>query len=120
MMSFGLILAQHIHLENNILRGMSPQRIDSLKSTSQVNSDVTNCSGLGHRDGSHLNPGEVIEANKEFDARYGPFQCVGCRLGYEKDLATIHVGSGGRKDNASRSQRRCSEHQQPAVCFHRD
>lgn len=78
-----------------LLLGMSAQRINSLKSTSQISSEVSvpspSSGTLTSRTG---NPGEVIETNKEL-MRVTDLSSVWV-VGqvYEKDLATIRVGSG--------------------------
>jgi len=78
-----------------VLLGLSPQRIDSLNSTSQVSSEVTASSpSSGTITSRTVNPGEVIEANKEL-MRVTDLSTVWV-VGqvYEKDLATVRVGSG--------------------------
>lgn len=78
-----------------LLLGMSPQRIDALNSTSQISSEVTvTAPASGTLTSRTVNPGEVIEANKEL-MRVTDLSTVWV-VGqvYEKDLATIHVGSG--------------------------
>ena len=78
-----------------LLLGMSAPRIDSLNSTSQISSEVTVSSpSSGTLTSRSVNPGEVIEANKEL-MRVTDLSIVWV-VGqvYEKDLATIRVGSG--------------------------
>jgi RND family efflux transporter MFP subunit len=78
-----------------LLLGMSAQRIDSLNSTSQISSEVTVPSpSSGTVTSRTVNPGEVIEANKEL-MRITDLSTVWV-VGqvYEKDLATVRVGSG--------------------------
>jgi cobalt-zinc-cadmium efflux system membrane fusion protein len=78
-----------------LLLGLSPQRIDSLNSTSQISSEVTvTAPSSGTVTSRSVNPGEVIEANKEL-MRVTDLSSVWV-VGqvYEKDLATIRVGSG--------------------------
>ena len=78
-----------------LLLGMTPQRIDSLNSTSQISSEVTVPSpSSGTVTSRTVNPGEVIEANKEL-MRVTDLSTVWV-VGqvYEKDLATVRVGSG--------------------------
>ena len=78
-----------------LLLGMSAQRIDSLNSTSQIGSEVSVSSpSSGTLTSRSVNPGEVIEANKEL-MRVTDLSSVWV-VGqvYEKDLATIRVGSG--------------------------
>ena len=78
-----------------LLLGMSAQRISALKSTSQISSEVSVPSpSSGTLTSRTANPGEVIEANKEL-MRVTDLSTVWV-VGqvYEKDLATIRVGSG--------------------------
>jgi cobalt-zinc-cadmium efflux system membrane fusion protein len=78
-----------------LLLGMAAQRIDSLNSTSQISSEVTVPSpSSGTVTSRTVNPGEVIEANKEL-MRVTDLSTVWV-VGqvYEKDLATVRVGSG--------------------------
>lgn len=78
-----------------LLLGMSRERIGSLTSTSQISSEVTVAApSSGTLTSRSVNPGEVIEANKEL-MRVTDLSTVWV-VGqvYEKDLATIRVGSG--------------------------
>ncbi|MGZ5435430.1 MAG: efflux RND transporter periplasmic adaptor subunit [Pyrinomonadaceae bacterium] len=78
-----------------LLLGMTAQRIASLKSPSQVNSEVTvPAPASGTITSRTVNSGEVIEANKEL-LRVTDLSTVWV-IGqvYEKDLATVRVGSG--------------------------
>src|SRR6266849_5275257 len=78
-----------------MLLGMSSPRIDALDSTSQISSEVTVASpSSGTITSRSVNPGQVIEANKEL-MRVTDLSTVWvvAQL-YEKDLATIRVGSG--------------------------
>lgn len=78
-----------------MLLGMSSQRIAALKSTTQVSSEVTvTAPSFGTITSRTVNPGEVIEANKEL-LRVTDLSTVWV-IGqvYEKDLATVRVGSG--------------------------
>jgi RND family efflux transporter MFP subunit len=78
-----------------LLLGLSPQQIDSLNSTLQISSEVTvTAPSSGTLTSRSVNPGEVIEANKEL-MRVTDLSSVWV-VGqvYEKDLATIRVGSG--------------------------
>jgi RND family efflux transporter MFP subunit len=78
-----------------LLLGMSAQRVDALNSTSQVSSEVSIPSpSSGTVTSRTVNPGEVIEANKEL-MRVTDLSTVWV-VGqvYEKDLGRIHVGSG--------------------------
>src|SRR5437879_8699919 len=78
-----------------MLLGMSSPRIDALNSTSQISSEVTVASpSSGTITSRSVNPGQVIEANKEL-MRVTDLSTVWV-VGqvYEKDLATVRVGSG--------------------------
>jgi membrane fusion protein, heavy metal efflux system len=78
-----------------LLLGMTTQRIESLNSTSQISSEVSVPSpSSGTVTSRSVNPGEVIEANKEL-MRITDLSTVWV-VGqvYEKDLATVRVGSG--------------------------
>jgi cobalt-zinc-cadmium efflux system membrane fusion protein len=78
-----------------LLLGLSAQRIDSLNSTSQITSEITVPSpSSGTITSRTVNSGEVIEANKEL-MRVTDLSTVWV-IGqvYEKDLATVRVGSG--------------------------
>ena len=78
-----------------LLLGLSPQRIDSLRSPEQVSSEVSLTSPVsGTVITRSANPGEVIQADKEI-LRVADLSSVWV-IGqvYEKDLARIKVGSG--------------------------
>ncbi|PWT75590.1 MAG: hypothetical protein C5B46_02495 [Proteobacteria bacterium] len=78
-----------------ILLGLTTERIDALKSTTQISSEVTIPSpATGTITSRSVNPGEVIEANKEL-LRVTDLSSIWV-IGqvYEKDLATVRVGSG--------------------------
>ena len=78
-----------------LLLGMTAQRIDSLISTSQISSEfLVPSPSSGTVTSRTVNPGEVIEANKEL-MRVTDLSTVWV-VGqvYEKDLATVRVGSG--------------------------
>jgi len=78
-----------------MLLGLSAQRIDSMNSTSQVTSEVNvTAPNAGTITSRSVNPGEVIEANKELMrvTDLSTMWVVG--QVYEKDLATVRVGSG--------------------------
>jgi cobalt-zinc-cadmium efflux system membrane fusion protein len=78
-----------------LLLGMTAQRIASIKSTSQVNSEFSvPAPASGTITSRTVNSGEVIEANKEL-LRVTDLSTVWV-IGqvYEKDLATVRVGSG--------------------------
>lgn len=78
-----------------LLLGMTAARIEALNSTSQISSEVAVIApSAGTITSRSVNPGEVIEANKEL-LRVTDLSTVWV-VGqvYEKDLATIRVGSG--------------------------
>jgi membrane fusion protein, heavy metal efflux system len=96
-------MSQYREAESNVanlrqkllLLGMSSPRIDALNSTAQISSEVTVPSpSSGTITSRSVNPGQVIEANKEL-IRVTDLSTVWV-VGqvYEKDLATIRVGSG--------------------------
>ena len=78
-----------------LLLGLSPQRVNSLNTSSQVSSEVSIPSpASGSVTTRTVNPGEVIEANKEL-LRVTDLSSVWV-VGqvYEKDLGRVVVGSG--------------------------
>ena len=78
-----------------LLLGLSPQRVNGLNTSSQVSSDVGIPSpASGSVTTRTVNPGEVIEANKEL-MRVTDLSSVWV-VGqvYEKDLGRVVVGSG--------------------------
>jgi cobalt-zinc-cadmium efflux system membrane fusion protein len=78
-----------------LLLGMSRERIGALTSSSQISSEVTvTAPSAGTLTSRTVNPGEVIEANKEL-MRVTDLSTVWV-VGqvYERDLATVRVGSG--------------------------
>jgi RND family efflux transporter MFP subunit len=78
-----------------LLLGLSPQRVNGLNTSSQVSSEVTIPSpSSGSVTTRTVNPGEVIEANKEL-MRVTDLSSVWV-VGqvYEKDLGRVVVGSG--------------------------
>jgi cobalt-zinc-cadmium efflux system membrane fusion protein len=78
-----------------LLLGLSRQRIDSFNSTSQISSEVNvPAPSSGTLTSRSVNPGEVVEANKEL-MRVTDLSSVWV-VGqvYEKNLATVRVGSG--------------------------
>ena len=78
-----------------LLLGLTTQRINTLNSPSQISSEVTvTAPASGTLTSRTVNPGEVIEANKEL-MRVTDLSTVWV-VGqvYEKDLATVRVGSG--------------------------
>jgi RND family efflux transporter MFP subunit len=77
-----------------LLLGLTTERVEALASTSQVSSEVTvPAPASGTITSRTVNPGEVIEANKEL-MRVTDLSTVWV-VGqvYEKDLALIHVGT---------------------------
>ena len=78
-----------------LLLGLSSQRIASLNSSSQINSEVSvPAPSSGTLTSRSVNPGEVIEANKEL-MRVTDLSSVWVTgQVFERDLATIRVGSG--------------------------
>jgi len=78
-----------------LLLGLTPQRVNSLRSSPQISSEVTLPSPVsGTVTSRTANPGEVVEANKEL-MRVTDLSSVWV-MGqvYEKDLGRIRVGSG--------------------------
>jgi cobalt-zinc-cadmium efflux system membrane fusion protein len=78
-----------------LLLGLAPQRVNSLRSSSQINSEVNLPSPVtGTVISRSANPGEVIQAEKEI-LRVSDLSSVWI-IGqvYEKDLGRIRVGSG--------------------------
>lgn len=78
-----------------LILGLSPQRVNSLRSSSQITSEVSLPSPIsGTLTARTVNPGEVIEANKEI-LRVTDLSSVWVIAQvYEKDLGRIRVGSG--------------------------
>ena len=78
-----------------LLLGLSSARLSSLKLVSQISSEVTVPSpSSGTITNRSVNPTEVIEANKELMRVTDLSEVWVVGQVYEKDLATIHVGSG--------------------------
>ena len=78
-----------------LLLGLSSQRVNGLRWSSQISSEVSVPSPVsGTLTGRAVNPGEVIEANKEL-MRVTDLSSVWV-VGqvYEQDLAKVHIGSG--------------------------
>src|ERR1043165_2527175 len=78
-----------------LLLGLTPQRVDALRSTDQVSSEVALPSPVsGTVISRSVNPGEVVEANKEL-LRVADLSTVWVVAQvFEKDLALVRVGSG--------------------------
>lgn len=78
-----------------MLLGMSTQSIESLNSTTQISSQVyVSSPSTGTITSRTVNSGEVIEANKELLRVTDLSNVWVVGQVYEKDLATIKVGSG--------------------------
>src|SRR5712691_6936397 len=78
-----------------LLLGLSSQRIASLNSTSQISSEVNvPAPSSGTLTSRSVNPGEVIEVNKELMRVTDLSSVWVVGQDYEKDLATVRVGSG--------------------------
>ena len=78
-----------------MLLGMSSQSIDSLNSTTQISSLVyVSSPSTGTITSRTVNSGEVIEANKELLRVTDLSNVWVVGQVYEKDLATVNVGSG--------------------------
>src|SRR2546421_260281 len=82
-------------LFRSLLFGLTPQRIDALRSTAQINSEVSLPAPVsGTVISRAANPGEVVEANKEL-LRVADLSSVWVVAQvYEKDLALVRTGSG--------------------------
>jgi membrane fusion protein, heavy metal efflux system len=78
-----------------LLLGLTPQRVEALRSTSQVSSEVSLPAPVnGTVISRSVNPGEVVEANKEL-MRVADLSTVWVVAQvYEKDLSRVHVGGG--------------------------
>ena len=78
-----------------LLLGLSSQRIALLNSSSQISSEVNVLApSSGTLTSRSVNPGEVIEANKELMRVTDLSSIWVVGQVFEKDLATIRVGSG--------------------------
>jgi RND family efflux transporter MFP subunit len=78
-----------------LLLGLSPQRINALNSISQISSEVTvTAPSSGTLTSRSVNTGEVIEANRELMRITDLSSIWVVAQVYEKDLATVRVGSG--------------------------
>jgi len=78
-----------------LLLGLAPQRVDALRSSAQVGSQVTLTAPVaGTVISRAANPGEVVEANREL-LRVADLSSVWVVAQvYEKDLALVRTGSG--------------------------
>jgi membrane fusion protein, heavy metal efflux system len=78
-----------------LLLGLSAPRISGLRSSSQISSEVSVPSPVsGTLTSRTVNPGEVIEANKELMRVTDLSSVWVVAQVYEKDLALIRIGSG--------------------------
>jgi len=78
-----------------MLLGLSPQRVNALNSSSQISSEVSLPSPVtGTVTSRAVNPGEIIEANKELMRVTDLSSVWVVAQVYEKDLAKIRIGSG--------------------------
>jgi len=78
-----------------LLYGMSPDRIDSLRSPSQISSEIFVVAPVsGTITARSINQGETIEANKELARITNLSSMWVIAQVYEKDLARLRVGSG--------------------------
>jgi RND family efflux transporter MFP subunit len=78
-----------------LLFGLSPQLINALNSISQISSEViVTAPSSGILTSRSVNPGEVIAANKELMRITDLSSIWVVGQVYEKDLATVRVGSG--------------------------
>jgi membrane fusion protein, heavy metal efflux system len=78
-----------------LLLGMSPQRVESLRTSSQVSSEIALAAPVSGTVVSRAaNPGEVVEANREL-LRVADLSTVWVVAQvFERDLARVRVGSG--------------------------
>ena len=81
--------------EKLILLGLSPQRVDNLRSPSQITSEIALTAPVsGTITSRSINPGEVIEANKELLKVTNLSTVWVIAQVYEKDLSQLRTGSG--------------------------
>ena len=81
--------------EKLILFGLSSQRVDALRSPSQITSEVALTSpSSGTITSRSINPGEVVEANKELLKVTNLSTVWVIAQLYEKDLSKLRQGSG--------------------------
>jgi cobalt-zinc-cadmium efflux system membrane fusion protein len=78
-----------------LLLGLAPQRVDALRSPSQISSEVALAAPVSGTVVSRaVNPGEVVEANREL-MRVADLSSVWVVAQvFERDLARVRVGSG--------------------------
>ena len=78
-----------------MLYGLSPQRVNSLNSTSQINSEIAVVAPIsGSVTSRTVNAGEVVEANKELLRITDLSNVWVIAQVFEADLARLRVGSG--------------------------
>lgn len=78
-----------------LLLGLSPQRVNSLRSPSQITSEVSITAPLsGTITKRSLNQGEVVEANKEIMRVTNLANVWVIAQVYEKDVSSLRTGSG--------------------------
>ncbi len=81
--------------EKLILYGLSPTRVDSLRSPSQISAEISLTAPVsGTVTSRSINPGEVVEPNKELMKVTNLSTVWVIAQVYEKDLGKIRVGSG--------------------------
>ncbi len=81
--------------EKLILLGLSPQRVDNLRSPSQITSEIALTAPVsGTITGRSINPGEVVEPNKELMKVTNLSTVWVIAQVYEKDLSKLRQGSG--------------------------
>ena len=81
--------------EKLILYGLSPQRVDALRSPSQITSEIALSAPVsGTITSRSINPGEIVEPNKELMKVTNLSTVWVIAQVYEKDLAKLRTGSG--------------------------
>ncbi len=81
--------------EKLILLGLSPQRVDNLRSPSQITSEIALTAPVsGTITSRSINPNEVVEPNKELMKVTNLSTVWVIAQVYEKDLHRLRVGSG--------------------------
>jgi RND family efflux transporter MFP subunit len=81
--------------EKLLLYGMSPSRVDQLRSVSQIRSEIAVTAPIsGTITGRSANPGEVVEANKELARVTDLSEVWVVAQVFEQQLPRIAVGSG--------------------------
>ena len=81
--------------EKLILYGLSPQRVDALRSPSQITSEIALSAPVsGTITSRSINPGEIVEPNKELMKVTNLSTVWVIAQVYEKDFAKLRTGSG--------------------------